>query len=147
MIHTKHSPRDCEVCAAQVEADELGAIPTMGHTIELESTPDPKPDTRGVVMSRDTILRDNEGNTYSLDSLATQKWLEGHYSGLDECCGWLEEKAATLFRLRKRNEAAEMQNLADELRRELRPKMIKHAEEHEREYPWQLERESVAKAS
>lgn len=89
-------------------------------------------------MSRDTLLTDEEGNTYSLDSLATQKWLEGHYSGLDECCGWLEEKAATLFRMRKREEATNMQNLADELRRELRPKMIKQAERHETEFPWRL---------
>lgn len=30
-IHTKHSGRDCEVCAAQQEADAVGAIPTAGH--------------------------------------------------------------------------------------------------------------------
>lgn len=31
-IHTKHSPADCEVCAAQQEADAIGAIPTGGHS-------------------------------------------------------------------------------------------------------------------
>lgn len=31
-IHTKHSARDCEVCAAQQEADAVGAIPTAGHS-------------------------------------------------------------------------------------------------------------------
>ena len=30
-IHTKHSAKDCEVCAAQQEADAVGAIPTAGH--------------------------------------------------------------------------------------------------------------------
>lgn len=89
-------------------------------------------------MSKDTILKDADGNVYSFDNLATQKWLEGHYSGLDECCGWLEEKAATLFRSRKREQATEMQNLADELRRELRPQMIKAAEAHETEFPYEL---------
>src|ERR1041385_316601 len=36
-IHTKHSAADCEVCAAQQEADAVGAIPTAGHN------PDPQP--------------------------------------------------------------------------------------------------------
>lgn len=89
-------------------------------------------------MSRDTILKDADGGTYSLDNLATQKWLEGHYSGLDECCGWLEEKATMLFRARKREQAIEMQSLADELRRDLRPLMIRRAEEHEREFPYEV---------
>lgn len=30
-IHTQHSAGDCEVCAAQQEADAVGAIPTAGH--------------------------------------------------------------------------------------------------------------------
>lgn len=30
-IHTKHSAADCEVCAAQQEADAIDAIPTAGH--------------------------------------------------------------------------------------------------------------------
>lgn len=90
-------------------------------------------------MSRDTLLKDPDGVTYSLDSLATQKWLEGHYSGLDECCGWLEEKATALFRARKREQAIEMQSLADELRRELRPLMIRRAEKHEKEFPYEVQ--------
>jgi len=91
-------------------------------------------------MSSDTVLKDSHGNVYSLDNLATQKWLEGHYSGLDECCGWLEEKATLLFRMRKREQAVEMQSLADDLRRDLRPQMIKRAEEHEAEFPPKLEK-------
>jgi hypothetical protein len=45
-----------------------------------------------------------------------------------------------LFRTRKREQAIEVQNLADELRRELRPGMIKQAEDHEKEFPYQLEK-------
>lgn len=30
-IHTSHSAGDCEVCAAQQEADAVGTIPTVGH--------------------------------------------------------------------------------------------------------------------
>lgn len=83
----------------------------------------------------DTLLTDEEGTTYSLDNLATQKWLEGHYSGLDQCRNWLEQKATALFSQRKRDKATELQDLADELKRELRPLMVKRAEEHEKEFP------------
>jgi hypothetical protein len=32
MIHTRHPINECDVCAAQVEADEIGAIPPAGHS-------------------------------------------------------------------------------------------------------------------
>ena len=95
-------------------------------------------------MSRETILTDDEGNKYSLDNLATQKWLDGHYSGLDDCCAWLDQKATALFSQRKRQQATEMQELADEMKKELRPKMVKRATEHEAEYPWRLTTEGTA---
>ena len=90
-------------------------------------------------MSRDTLLKDEQGNVYSMDNLATQKWLDGHYSGLDQCCLWLENKAAMLFAQRKREQAIELQNLADELKRELKPEMVKRAQEHRVEFPAELE--------
>lgn len=31
MIHTRHKAVECEVCAAQQEADTVGAMPTAGH--------------------------------------------------------------------------------------------------------------------
>lgn len=86
-------------------------------------------------MSRDTLLKDDDGHVYSLDNLGTQKWLDGHYSGLDQCCEYLEQKATQLFAQRQRNKAVELQNLADELKKELRPAMVKRAKEHEREFP------------
>jgi hypothetical protein len=86
-------------------------------------------------MSRDVLLRGDDKHVYSLDNLSTQKWLNGHYSGLDQCCEYLERKATQLFAQRQRDKAIELQNLADELKRELRPLMIARAEEHEREFP------------
>ncbi|HTG95765.1 MAG TPA: hypothetical protein VL866_24405 [Pyrinomonadaceae bacterium] len=86
-------------------------------------------------MSRETLLKDDDGEVYSLDNLATQKWLDGHYSGLDDCCAYLEKKATQLFSQRQRDKAVELQNLADELKKELRPAMVKRAKEHEVEFP------------
>lgn len=93
-------------------------------------------------MSRETLVKDNEGNTYSFDNLATQKWLEGHYSGLDQCCTWLDQKANALFGQRKRDEAIKLQSLADELKKGLRPLMVERAKEHEKEFPYKLGEEA-----
>jgi hypothetical protein len=90
-------------------------------------------------VSRDSLLKDENGIIYSLESLSTQKWLEGHYSGLDQCCQWLDQRATLLFNERKRDDAIRLQNLVDEMKRDLRPKMVKRAEEHEREFPSQVE--------
>jgi hypothetical protein len=91
-------------------------------------------------MSRDTVLKDAEGNVYSLDNLSTQKWLEGHYSGLDQCCQWLELRANELFSQRAHEKALYLQGLADQLKQKLRPEMVKRAKEHEKEFPPELER-------
>lgn len=89
-------------------------------------------------MSRDTLLTDEEGNEYSLDNLATQKWLEGHFSGLDECCNWLEIRANDLFKQRAHDKALYLQGLSDQLKQKLRPEMVKRATEHEKDHPWWL---------
>ena len=34
MLNTRHSPIDCECCAALVEADAIGAIPPANHKHE-----------------------------------------------------------------------------------------------------------------
>jgi hypothetical protein len=97
-------------------------------------------------MSRETLLKDNEGNVWSLDNLATQKWLDGHYSGLDQCCKWLELRANELFSQRAHDKALYLQGLADQLKQNLRPEMVKRAKEHEQEFPPQLT-ESTASAT
>lgn len=86
-------------------------------------------------MSRDYILTAEDGTRYSLDNLSTQKWLDGHYSGLDQCCEWLNDRANSLFASRETDAAIALQRLSDDMRQELRPKMIKRADEHRREYP------------
>ncbi len=91
-------------------------------------------------MSQDTLLKDTHGNVYSMDNLATQKWLEGHYSGLDQCCEWLEQRATVLFNERRLDQAVTLQKLADEMKSDLEPQMIARAQEHEKEYPSQLKR-------
>lgn len=48
-------------------------------------------------MSRDTILKDDEGTQYSYDNLKTQGWLEGHVPGIELASNFLMEKAQTLF--------------------------------------------------
>lgn len=89
-------------------------------------------------MSRDTLLKDDAGTVYSFDNLATQKWLEGHYSGLDGCVEWLNSKAGKLFSARDNAAAVAMQRLSDEMKDELRPRMVARAKEHEEEFPFTL---------
>lgn len=91
-------------------------------------------------MSRDTVVTDGEGNRYSFDNLSTQKWLEGHYRGLDDCADWLNSEATLLFGKRKTQEAVELQALADRMRASLRPEMVKRADVHAQEFPSKLER-------
>jgi hypothetical protein len=86
-------------------------------------------------MSRDIILKDDEGVRYSYSNLKTQGWLNGHSSGLDKSVEWLLERAATLFRERKHEEAVKLQRLADDMAKELRGPMELRAKEHEREFP------------
>lgn len=90
-------------------------------------------------MSRETIVTDEEGNTYSFDNLSTQKWLDGHWSGLDQCVQWLDQQAMVLFGERKRERAVYLQTLADEMEEDLRPRMIQRAKEHAEEFPYQID--------
>lgn len=90
-------------------------------------------------MGREWLATDDSGTRLSLDNLSTQKWLDGHYAGLAICVEWLNEKATGLFAQRKTNEAVEMQRLADKLDGELRPKMLKRAQEHRDEFPSDLQ--------
>ncbi len=86
-------------------------------------------------MSSEVIVTDGEGNQWSLDNYGTQKWLEGHYSGLDSCTAWLNEQSTQLFIKRKTEQAIEMQRLADRITAELRPKLVERAKVHREEFP------------
>lgn len=89
-------------------------------------------------MSRDTILKDEEGNKYSYDNLKTQGWLEGHYCGLDCAVKTIADKAVDFFREGKHDKAIEYQKLAKEIKELLEPEMRRRAKEHEEQYPAQV---------
>jgi hypothetical protein len=86
-------------------------------------------------MGRDTHLTDKEtGDVYSFDNILTQGWLRGHSGGLDQCVGWLHEKAIELFKRGERTEAGRMQDLANEMKGALEPRMRERAREHEEQH-------------
>lgn len=86
-------------------------------------------------MSSDTILTDAEGIRYSYDNLRTQGWLDGHACGLEAAAEFLQERAVKLFRAGKDAEATHLRRLAEEMVKELRPRMEKRAEEHAKDNP------------
>jgi len=89
-------------------------------------------------MSRDAILKDEDGERYSYDKFATQKWLEGQPAGADKAAHWLEELAVEHFRAGRDAEAKLLREVAAKLRQTLVPTLKKEATEHERKYPYQL---------
>lgn len=64
MIHTKHNPAHCEVCAAQQEADALGAIPTAGHLS----------DDRLLQQQAEGVARAVQAMTGASDNAAAELW-------------------------------------------------------------------------
>jgi len=91
-------------------------------------------------MSRDTILKDKDGNRYSYDNLSTQKWLDGHRPGALAVVAWLREKAVDLFRQGKDDAAVQLRKLAEDATKEVIPKLEAQASEHLVEFPIQLEK-------
>lgn len=92
-------------------------------------------------MSRDTILTDGTGVRYSYDNLKTQGWLDGHVSGLMAAAEFLRERAVTLFRDGKDDEATRLRRLAEEMVKGLRPQMEERSREHARNHPIIIEDE------
>jgi len=86
-------------------------------------------------MSRDTILTDSEGDRYSYDNIRTLGFLVGHMSGLDAAVDFLKKRAVALFSNGKDEEAKTLRNLADEMKRELRPGMEANVDRHEKDHP------------
>lgn len=92
-------------------------------------------------MSRDTIVTDDEGTKYSLDNARTQGWLDGHAIGLDVAADYLRERSVKLFREGKDDEAVRLRRLADEMVKELRPKMEERSSGHFKEFPVVIEQD------
>jgi hypothetical protein len=89
-------------------------------------------------MSCDTTLTDEDGNRYSFDNLATQKWLDGHAQGARIACNRLRDKAAEMFRAERHREAVEIQNLATSIEATLIPELEKQAAVHKNTHPYEL---------
>ncbi len=90
----------------------------------------------------DAILTDESGASYSLENIKTQGWLDGHVSGLDAAVNWLGDRAVSLFRDGKYDDAKALRDMAGDMDRALRPGMEDRARRHEREFPMQIEVES-----
>lgn len=91
-------------------------------------------------MSSDTTLTDADGNEYSLDNFATQKWLDGQSEGAKIVCGYLKEKATALFQDRRHEEAIRLQGLAVDIETKIIPEMEKRASVHKKIHPYELKR-------
>jgi len=94
----------------------------------------------------DTILTDEDGTRYSMDNIRTLGSLRGHASGLDTAVEWLMERAVTLFREGKIEEATGLRKLSADMLRSLRPTMEERARRHEREFPIVVEDETNEEA-
>ena len=92
-------------------------------------------------MSRDLILKDDDGVRWSYDNIHTQGWLEGHAPGLDAAVGYLKKRAVALFESGKDEEATTMRKLAEEMHKALRPTMEAAALRHSKEHPTVVEGE------
>lgn len=90
-------------------------------------------------MSSDTILKAPDGKRYSLDNLATQKWLDGHVPGAEQVEGWLRHEAGERFKNGRDDEASMLRRLADHVRDKIAPEMRRKAENFELEHPFELE--------
>jgi len=86
----------------------------------------------------DWTAKASDGKSYDLEALSTQKWLDGHVSGLDVAVGWLNDKATEKFKARLTEQALALQELADNMLEELRPVLLKAADVHHRNYPAEI---------
>jgi hypothetical protein len=89
-------------------------------------------------MSQDTLLKDAEGNTYSFDNLATQKWLEGHAAGAEIVAGYILERASKSFSEGRDTEAITLRKLSETIRTTHVKKMTERAREHAEKYPYEI---------
>ncbi len=86
-------------------------------------------------MSSDTILKDADGRTYSYDNLSTQRFLEGKSPGAREVIEWMRERAVSLFRVGKDEQAIFLRSLAAEVSTIVPSKLDREAQDHETAFP------------
>jgi hypothetical protein len=95
-------------------------------------------------MSRDTILKAPDGTRYSLDTLATQKWLDGHAPGAERVAGWLRGQALEAFKVGKDDHALLLRGLAERVEKEIVNKLKTAAADHALKYPYEIARKVKA---
>jgi ribosomal protein S26 len=86
----------------------------------------------------DTILKDDEGQTYSYDNIKTQGWVDGHVAGAQCVAAFLREKAVAAFSAKKDVEAKLFRELADEVIAAVVPDLQRKAEQHMKRHPERL---------
>lgn len=89
---------------------------------------------------RDYVLTcDDDAKTrYDFNNFSTQKWLEGHESGAVAVVQFLKDMALKEFMEKRDKQATFLRDLADEILREVCPKLRKNAEKHEKDFPSEL---------
>lgn len=85
-------------------------------------------------MSRDLILKDDDGNRYSYDNIRAQSFEAGKVPGLQQAAALLENRAVEMFRQRKDEWAKVLRDLSLELV-QLAEKARIASQKHEKEYP------------
>lgn len=93
-------------------------------------------------MSRDVHLVDKSGEdatVWSLDNLATQKWLEGHAPGAEYAAAYLTDRASKVFLDGDTKKAEIYRDMAKEILAKLLPELRAKAKKHAEDYPSEVE--------
>lgn len=85
-------------------------------------------------MSKDLILKDDDGNCYSYDNIRDQSFEAGKVPGLQQAAVLLENRAVEMFRQRKDEWAKALRDLSLELV-QLAEKARVANQTREKEYP------------
>lgn len=94
-------------------------------------------------MSRDTILRDDDGNRWSMDNISNHSYMLGHVAGAERVAVWLEAIAVEMFRDRDDKGAVAMREIADQVRAKIVPELREAAAKHKADYPAKLSAEET----
>jgi len=86
-------------------------------------------------MSRDTIVKDDQGKQYSLDNLSTQRWLEGQEHGVEIAAKFIKDKSLEAFGRSQDKEALMLRGLADEIVKKLIPELKSKSKQHKERFP------------
>lgn len=86
-------------------------------------------------MSKDSILRSENGTRYSMDNLSTSKWLNGQATGAEKAVVWLRQQAVEKFNAGKDADAVLLRSTADKMAKELVPALTGDARQFENDHP------------